>query len=95
MIVGIPSEILVNESRVAATPQTVKRLLKQGFSVVIQSKAGEKADFSDLQFQNAGAQIVNDAIDVYSKSAIILKVNEPTLNELDMMVPSLRNVRYA
>ena len=50
MIVGIPSEILVNESRVAATPQTVKRLLKQGFSVVIQSKAGEKADFSDIQF---------------------------------------------
>ena len=42
MIVGIPSEVLVNESRVAATPQTVKRLLKQGFEVVIQSKAGEK-----------------------------------------------------
>lgn len=86
MIVGIPSEVLVNESRVAATPQTVKRLLKQGFKVVIQSKAGEKANYSDLQFQNAGAEIVNDAIDVYTKSAIILKVNEPSLKELDMMV---------
>ena len=85
MIVGIPSEVLVNESRVAATPQTVKRLLKQGFKVVIQRKAGEKADFSDLQFENAGAQIVNDAIDVYNKAAIILKVNEPTSKELDMM----------
>lgn len=86
MIVGIPSEVLVNESRVAATPQTIKRLLKQGFKVVIQSKAGEKANFSDLQFQNAGAEIVNNAIDVYTKSAIILKVNEPSLKELDMMV---------
>jgi NAD(P) transhydrogenase subunit alpha len=86
MIVGIPSEVLVNESRVAATPQTVKRLLKQGFKVVIQRKAGEKADFSDLQFENAGAQMVNDADDVYKNSAIILKVNEPTSEELDMMV---------
>lgn len=86
MIVGIPSEVLFSESRVAATPQTVKRLLKQGFKVIIQSKAGEKANFSDLQFQNAGAQIVNNAIDVYSKSAIILKVNEPTFEELEMMV---------
>ena len=85
MIVGIPSEVLVNESRVAATPQTVKRLLKQGFEVVIQSKAGEKANFSDLQFQHAGAKIVTDAIDVYSHSAIILKVNEPTLKELEML----------
>jgi NAD(P) transhydrogenase subunit alpha len=85
MIVGIPSEILVNESRVAATPQTVKRLLKLGFEVVIQRKAGEKANFSDLQFENAGAKIVNDAIDVYNHSAIILKVNEPTLKELEML----------
>lgn len=86
MIVGIPSETLVNESRVAATPQTVKRLIKQGFQVVIQSKAGENADFSDDQFQNAGAQIVNDATEVYNKSDIILKVNEPTLSELDLIV---------
>ena len=85
MIVGIPSEVLVNESRVAATPQTVKRLLKQGFEVVIQSKAGEKANFSDLQFQSAGATIVNDAADVFNNSAIILKVNEPTLKELEML----------
>jgi len=85
MIVGIPSEVLVNESRVAATPQTVKRLLKQGFEVVIQSKAGEKANFSDLQFQHAGAKIVTDAMDVYTHSAIILKVNEPTLKELEML----------
>lgn len=86
MIVGIPSEISANEARVAATPQTVKRLLKQGFEVIIQSNAGLKANFSDAQFQNAGAQIVKDASDVYSKSSIILKVKEPSVEEIDMML---------
>jgi len=85
MIVGIPTESLVNEFRVAATPQTVKRLLKQGFEVIIQSKAGERANFSDLQFQNAGAVIVGEAVNVFNKSAIVLKVNEPTLKEIEMM----------
>ena len=85
MIVGIPSEISANESRVAATPQTVKRLLKQGFDVIIQSNAGLKANFSDAQFQNAGAQIVKDVSDVFSKSSIILKVKEPSVEEIDMM----------
>ena len=86
MIVGIPSEISANEARVAATPQTVKRLLKQGFDVIIQSNAGLKANFSDAQFQNAGAQIVKDASDVFSKSSIILKVKEPSVEEIDMML---------
>ena len=87
MIVGIPSESSSTESRVAATPQTVKRLLKQGFEVLIQSKAGERANFSDLQFQNAGAQIVDQAKEVFGKADIILKVNEPTLEEIEM-IPS-------
>lgn len=85
MIIGIPSESLVNELRIAATPQTVKRLLKQGFEVIIQSKAGERANFSDLQFQHAGAHVVNDALGVFGKAAIVLKVNEPTLEEIEMM----------
>jgi len=85
MIVGIPTEILLNEERVAATPKTVRRLLKQGFEVIIQSNAGFKANFYDLEFQLAGAQISKDAIDVYSNSDIILKVNEPSVEEVEMM----------
>ena len=87
MIIGIPTESFLNESRIAATPQTVKRLLKQGFEVIIQSKAGERANFSDLQFQHAGAHIVNDAADVFGKASIVLKVNEPTIEEIEM-IPS-------
>jgi len=51
MKVGIPKEINPTESRVGATPKTVKRLKKQGFEVNIQSGAGAKANFSDEQYK--------------------------------------------
>jgi NAD(P) transhydrogenase subunit alpha len=67
-------EISPNELRVAATPKTVKRLQKQGFEVYIQSGAGTKANFSDKDFEEAGAKIVATAADIYGKSDIVLKV---------------------
>ena len=86
MKVGIPSEISANELRVAATPNTVKRLQKQGFEVYIQHNAGIKANFSDKDFEDAGAIIVSTASDIYSKSDIVLKVKEPTIEGL--LLPS-------
>lgn len=70
MKVGIPSEIFPNELRVAATPKTVKRLLKQGFEVYIQHNSGVKANFSDNEFEEAGAIIVSTAADIYGKSIL-------------------------
>ena len=81
MKVGIPSEIFPNELRVAATPKTVKRLQKQGFEVYIQHNAGIKANFSDKEFEEAGAKIVQTAADIYGKSDIVLKVKEPSLEK--------------
>ncbi len=85
MKVGIPSEISQNELRVAATPKTVKRLQKQGFEVYIQKGAGSKANYSDKDFEEAGAKLVATAADIYGKSDIVLKVKEPTPAEVDMM----------
>src|ERR1700741_506419 len=85
MKVGIPSEISPNELRVAATPKTVKRLQKQGFEVQIQKGAGTKANFSDKEFEEAGAKIVQTAADIYGKSDIVLKVKEPSAEEVSMM----------
>ena len=62
MKVGIPLEISPNEQRVAATPKTVKRLLKQGFEVYIQHNAGAKANFSDSEFEDAGAESVRGPV---------------------------------
>ena len=64
MKVGIPSEINPKELRVAATPKTVLRLIKQGFNVFVQSNAGVKANFSNAEFEAAGATIVPLAADI-------------------------------
>jgi NAD(P) transhydrogenase subunit alpha len=94
MKVGIPSEIFPNELRVAATPKTVKRLQKQGFEVYIQHNAGLKANFSDKDFEEAGAKIVATAADIYGKSDIVLKVKEPAMEEIDMMKEGLVMLSY-
>jgi NAD(P) transhydrogenase subunit alpha len=94
MKVGIPSEISPNELRVAATPKTVKRLLKQGFDVYIQRNAGSKANFSDKEFEEAGAKLVNSAAEIYGQSDIVLKVKEPTEDEVAMMREGLVILSY-
>lgn len=94
MKVGIPSEISPNELRVAATPKTVKRLIKQGFEVFIQDGAGVKSNFSNAEFKEAGATIVDLAKDIYSNSDIVLKVQGPTTQEIDMMKEGLVLLSY-
>ncbi len=94
MKVGIPSEINPNELRVAATPKTVLRLIKQGFSVFIQSNAGAKANFSNTEFEEAGATIVSSAAEIYSNSDIVLKVLGPTEDEVMMMKENLVLLSY-
>jgi len=85
MKVGIPKERTLDELRVGATPKTVKRLLKQGFEVVIESGAGSNANFSDHDYQNAGAMVLPSAIEVYQQSDIVLKVQAVTDEEIAMM----------
>jgi NAD(P) transhydrogenase subunit alpha len=94
MKVGIPSEISPNELRVAATPKTVKRLQKQGFSVYIQHNAGMKANFSDKEYEEAGAKIVPTAAEIYGQSDIVLKVKEPAPEEVSMMHEGLVLLSY-
>lgn len=94
MKVGVPSEVSPGELRVAATPKTVKRLQKQGFEVYIQQNAGVKANYSDKEFEEAGAKIVPSAADIYGKMDIVLKVKEPTAEEVSMMREGLVLLSY-
>ena len=94
MKVGIPVEVSSTELRVAATPKTVKRLIKQGFQVKIQQNAGFKANFSDKEFEEAGATIVQTAAEIYGQSDIVLKVKEPSVDEVDMMREGLVLLSY-
>jgi len=94
MKVGIPSEIFPNELRVAATPKTVKRLQKQGFEVFIQQGAGLKANFSDKDFEEAGAKLVATASEIYGNCDIVLKVKEPAIEEIPLMHEGLVLLSY-
>ncbi len=85
MKVGIPKELNPEESRVGATPKTLKRLKKQGFEVIVQKGAGEKANFSDQNYQDAGATIVESSDELYDSSDIILKVLAVTPDEVTKM----------
>ena len=85
MILGIPKEILENETRVAAIPATVKQYISAGFDVKIESGAGLKSQITDNDFKDAGAEILSDASSVFNSSDMILKVNSPTDDELAMI----------
>ncbi len=86
MHIGIPAEIRGGETRVAATPETVKKFTAKGFhKVSVQSGAGAGASIPDSAYQEAGAAIVTSAAELYAQSEIVLKVRGPEPNEVAMM----------
>lgn len=82
--IGIPKEITYQENRVPVSPLSVQLLVNNGHEVIMETNAGENANFSDYHFSNAGAQIVQDSKEVYA-SDLILKIDPPTLAEVDLM----------
>ncbi|MEZ5758797.1 MAG: Re/Si-specific NAD(P)(+) transhydrogenase subunit alpha [Emcibacteraceae bacterium] len=79
MIIAIPKERREHEKRVAATPDTVKKLVALGFGVIVEKGAGAKSQISDSQYEDAGAKIAADAKALYSAADIIFKVQRPLL----------------
>jgi len=77
MRVGIPTEVHPGERRVAATPDTVQKLIKLGFEVSVQAGAGEGARLDDDAYVQAGATISADVNALWASSDIILKVRGP------------------
>jgi len=94
MKVGIPTEIVEDENRVAATPKTVKRLLKQGFEVVIETGAGSSANFSDEDYKEAGASVSTTPTELYNQSDIILKVLPFEKKEVELLSPGQVTLSY-
>jgi NAD(P) transhydrogenase subunit alpha len=86
MHIGIPAEIRGGETRVAATPETVKKYTAKGVhKVSVQSGAGVGASIPDSAYQEAGATIVADVAELYAQAQIILKVRGPESAELAMI----------
>ena len=77
MLIGIPKEIKVHESRVALTPEGVAELVRNGHSVVIEQGAGLGSSLTDTDYISAGATIEPDVEKIWATSQMILKVKEP------------------
>jgi NAD(P) transhydrogenase subunit alpha len=80
MKIGIPKEIRPGERRVAATPETVSRLMKLGFEVAVETQAGAGASFDDGDYSALGATVLPSARELWDQSEIVLKVQPPELN---------------
>ncbi len=81
MTIGVPKEVKDHESRVGVTPAGVKALVEAGHTVLVETNAGALSAFVDDDYQNAGAEIVGSAYDVWRLADMIVKVKEPTEKE--------------
>ena len=85
MIIGVPKEIKPQEHRIGLTPDSVKILTKKNHKVLIQCNGGFEAGFTNEDYKNAGAQIIDNAKEIFKDSDIIVKVKEPQMSEVKMI----------
>lgn len=91
--IGIPKEIYQGETRVALVPKMAAQLRKDGYEILVETNAGESAFFSNIEYEQAGAAVIQDVRYLYSEANVILKVQPPQNNaatgkhEVEMMMP--------
>jgi NAD(P) transhydrogenase subunit alpha len=85
MLIGVPAETTAGEKRVATVPDVVEKLVKLGFSVAVQSGAGDAANFADDTYRAAGAQVVATAAELWARADIVFKVRAPSAEEIALM----------
>ncbi len=81
----VPREVAPDETRVAATPETVKRLVKLGYAVTVEAGAGARSAIPDAEFAQAGATLAADGAEAWAKADVVLKVQPPTDDEVDRL----------
>ncbi len=92
--IGVPRETFPLEKRVATVPEVVEKLIKLGFEVVIESGAGEAAQFSDDSYRAAGASVVGSAAELWAAANIVLKVRGPSSEEIALMQPGTTVISF-
>lgn len=98
MKIGIPKEQELGELRVAQVPDTVTRLVKQGFEVWVETGAGVGAGYDDLAYETAGAKIKRDRALLWQSADLLLKVNPPgsqdSYSEIDWLKPGATLISF-
>src|SRR5437870_1518899 len=85
MIIGVPREIKPNENRVGVVPSGVELLVKNGHTVLVETRAGLESGFPDNDYVKVGATIVGTPADVYGGADMIVKVKEPIAPEYPLI----------
>jgi NAD(P) transhydrogenase subunit alpha len=85
MRIGVPKETADGEKRVATVPDVVEKLVKLGFTVAVESGAGDAANFADDTYRSAGAEVQPAASDVWATSDIVFKVRAPSPHEVGLL----------
>jgi NAD(P) transhydrogenase subunit alpha len=85
LVIGVPREIYPGEKRVATVPDVVEKLIKLGFSVAVESGAGDAANFADETYRAVGAQIIDGAAQLWAASDIVFKVRAPSTDEVALI----------
>ncbi|MDC7999817.1 alanine dehydrogenase [Aequorivita todarodis] len=86
LYIGIPKETYFQEKRICLTPDAVNAVVSNGHRVLIEKGAGNEAGFSDKDYSEAGAKLTEDTKKVFG-CPIVLKVEPPTLEELELIKP--------
>ncbi len=86
LLIGIPRENQYQEKRICLTPDAVTAITANGHRVIVEAGAGESAFYPDVEYANAGAEIVRDTKKIFG-CPLILKVEPPTLEEIKLINP--------
>lgn len=86
-LIGLPREVSLQENRISLTPDAVALLSNNGHEVIVETKAGDGSKFSDKDYSEAGAKVVYTLEEVY-KADIILKIEPPSLEEIEYFKPN-------
>ncbi|MCG6952373.1 MAG: NAD(P)(+) transhydrogenase (Re/Si-specific) subunit alpha, partial [Betaproteobacteria bacterium] len=81
-VIGVPRETAAGEMRVATVPEVVEKLIKLGFTVAVESSAGDASNFDDETYRAAGARIVHGADALWGEADIVFKVRPPSAEEV-------------
>jgi len=93
-VVGVPAEVKNHEYRVALTPSGVHELRTHGHEVLVQAGAGAGSSISDDDYRGEGAEVVDDADEVWGRAEVVLKVKEPVEQEYHRLRPGLTLFTY-
>ena len=85
MKIGIPKEIISQEYRVSVNPETAKMLLQASHQVFIETGAGVGSGYIDKNYEEIGCEVVSTASEVFDRSELIVKVKEPSFDEVEML----------